>query len=479
LLEFKNLTKTYPLEHGKRKVIFENISFAFPEGKNIALLGGNGAGKSTTLRLIAGSDIPDSGRIIRSKKLSWPLGFAGGFHSSLTGEENLRFVCRIYGADLKAVKAYVEDFAELGEYLYQPIKTYSSGMRARLAFGLSLAIQFDVYLIDELTGVGDPQFRKKSAEAFTELRKNANIIMASHSLSTLREYCDIALVLKDGHMHIYENLEDGIAAYQEGQGPSIAKAAKEVAGEETLKESPEFIRNLQFHYIREKSRIFHKESQPVILVDTKRKRTGNGSGIAEQEYFDDAAGINSYTFLENEKGEPASSGFYDLARNKGWVCAGIYLDGISFIANSIRDWWYDAEMNCYPEATKIYVIFLNAGREEQNIRVIKLWNAELQKLADELNIVLHISFVPPGLRKWHSIRNRLFNFNVQSQQEKFLINKATVVSLMGKAELDDELKIKAKLDTIQYQRSTEKPADVNSQADDFYGNWNYRIYPNG
>lgn len=482
MLEFINITKSYPLENGGRKTIFKNISFSFPEGRNIALLGGNGAGKSTTLKLIAGADFPDSGRIIRRGKLSWPLGFTGGFHGSLTGEENLRFVCRIYGADLKAVKKYVEEFAELGEYLYQPVRTYSSGMRARLAFGLSLAIRFDVYLIDEITGVGDAQFRQKSTAAFKELRKTSHVIMASHSMSTLREYCDIALFLENGHMHIYDNLEDGIAAYQGKTGVAdVFAAAKTPQSILYSKESPEFTRNLQFHYIREKMKIFQKESQPVIAVDTKKKKPQLGvGGIQEQDYSlkNNQSEINAAAFLEHEQGIVTPSGVFDLARDKGWVCAGISLDGIEFVVNSIRNWWHDAELNCYPDASKIYILVLNAARDELNPKKFKKWNAALQKLANELGFALHVSFVPSGHRRWHSVKNRVFNFNLQKEQEKYFIHKAAVVSLMGTLEAADELKIKAKLDSVDYPETKEMSANVNLQADDFYGTWNYRIYPN-
>lgn len=478
MLEFKNITKTYPLEHGRRKVIFENISFVFPEGKNIALLGSNGAGKSTTLRLIAGSDYPDSGKIIRKGKLSWPLGFSGGFHQNLTGEENLRFVCRIYGADLREVKAYVEEFAELGEYLYQPIKTYSSGMRARLAFGLSLAIRFDVYLIDELTAVGDSHFKKKSIDAFKELRKTSNIIMTSHNMGTLREYCDIALLLKDGRMHIFENLDDGIAAYEEN-GDFTGRPARNKVSVEASKESSELIKTLQFHYIKEKSILFHKAKQPVLVVDTKRNRTGGPSGINGQRYpFNYANKIDIDAFLESQKGEVAASGNFDLARDKSWVCAGIFPEGIQFTVNSIRNWWHDKEVNRYSDAKEVYLIYLNAGRDELKDGVINKWNAELQKLADELKVIFHVSLVPPRVKRWDEVRNKIFNFNIQGDQDAPFINKAVVVGLMGNVKSGRQLKVKVRADDGEYYKYIEETAEVNLQVEEFYGKWNYRLYPN-
>jgi capsular polysaccharide transport system ATP-binding protein len=174
----------------------------------------NGAGKSTLLRIIAGSEPPDSGRIIRTGRFSWPLGFSGGFNQNLSGEENLRFVCRIYDADLHEVLDYVRDFAELGNALEEPMRTYSNGMRARLAFGLSLAIHFDVYLIDEVMAVGDPTFKKKSKAAFEARRETANLILVSHDMRTIRDYADVIIILNNHELSIYEDIEDGIKVYE-------------------------------------------------------------------------------------------------------------------------------------------------------------------------------------------------------------------------------------------------------------------------
>ena len=161
MIELQHICKSYPIKDGKH-VVLDDVNLRMEEGRNIAILGLNGAGKSTLIRIIGGAEAPDSGRIIRTSRVSWPIGFAGGFHGSLTGRENLRFVSRIYGADIKAVTRYVEEFAELGPYLDMPIKTYSSGMKSKLAFGLSMAIRFDFYLIDEAFSVGDAPFRVKA-----------------------------------------------------------------------------------------------------------------------------------------------------------------------------------------------------------------------------------------------------------------------------------------------------------------------------
>lgn len=213
MIEFINVSKVYPLKKGFRTVL-DGVSFKFPEHRNVGILGMNGAGKSTLLRLIAGSEPPDSGQIRRSGRFSWPLGFGGGFNQNLSGEENLRFVSRIYGADLHKVTDYVREFAELGSALYEPVRTYSNGMRARLAFGLSLAIDFDVYLIDEVMAVGDPLFRKKSKAAFEARRQTANLILVSHDMKTIRDYSDVIVILDKQQLSIFEDVEAGIKHYE-------------------------------------------------------------------------------------------------------------------------------------------------------------------------------------------------------------------------------------------------------------------------
>lgn len=198
MIEFHDVSKTYRLK-GVKKRVLDRFSFHFPAGRNIAIMGPNGVGKSTLMRLIAGAEQPDEGRIIRRVRVSWPLGFAGGFNGSMTGMENVRFVARIYGADTEAVIDYVRDFAELGDSLYLPVRTYSSGMKARLAFGMSMAIDFDCYLIDEITAVGDARFKKKSQAVFKEKLPSSRVIMISHSISQIKEYCDCGLLLtKEG-----------------------------------------------------------------------------------------------------------------------------------------------------------------------------------------------------------------------------------------------------------------------------------------
>lgn len=213
MIELVNVSKAYDLK-GVHKQIVEGFSFQFPKGRNVAIMGQNGCGKSTLMRLIAGTEQPDSGRIYRSTSVSWPLGFAGGFNGSMTGLENARFVARIYGQDTEAVIDYVQDFAELGSSLRLPINTYSNGMKARLAFGLSMAIDFDYYLIDEITAVGDERFKRKSKSAFSEKLAHSQIIMISHTAQALKSYCDCGLLMTPAGVTYYEDLDDLIGAYK-------------------------------------------------------------------------------------------------------------------------------------------------------------------------------------------------------------------------------------------------------------------------
>jgi capsular polysaccharide transport system ATP-binding protein len=214
MLVFDRVSKFYRLK-GIKKTILTDFSFKFPTNRNVGILGRNGIGKSTLMRLMAGIEPPDIGNVYRTLRVSWPLGFAGGFNGSMTGIENIRFVSRIYGQDTEKVIAYVKGFAELGTSLALPIKTYSSGMKARLAFGLSMAIDFDVYLIDEITAVGDADFKEKSKSAFIEKLASSQIYMISHSMNTIRQYCDCGLLLEGHQIRFFDNIDDLIAAYDE------------------------------------------------------------------------------------------------------------------------------------------------------------------------------------------------------------------------------------------------------------------------
>ncbi len=195
------------------KIVLDHISTVFQSGRSYGLLGVNGAGKSTTIRLIAGTELPNAGRVRRSVRVSWPLGLAGGFHPLMTGRENVKFVARAYGEDVRKVIEFVEVFAELGDFMDVPVRTYSSGMGARLAYGLSMAIEFECYLIDESLAVGDARFQARCKKIFDYRRANADIILVSHSIETIKDYCDHAGVLVDGQLIMFESVEKAIEMY--------------------------------------------------------------------------------------------------------------------------------------------------------------------------------------------------------------------------------------------------------------------------
>ena len=213
MIELRHVTKFYPLPRGRRRVVLRDASITFRPGLNMGILGLNGAGKSTLMRIIGGSERRDAGSVLRKARVSWPIGFTGGFHGSLTGRENLRFTCRIYGADIRQVSSFVEDFAELGPYMDMPVRTYSSGMRSKLAFGLSMAIGFDFYLIDEAYSVGDASFQAKAEQVFQARRASSTLIVVSHSVATIRKNCDSAAVLHGGLLRVYDKLDDALRVY--------------------------------------------------------------------------------------------------------------------------------------------------------------------------------------------------------------------------------------------------------------------------
>lgn len=209
--------KRYRTEHGPGKWVLSGVSFTIPPKVNVGLVGRNGAGKSTLLRLIGGTDTPNRGRIERACRVSWPMGFGGGLQGSLTGRQNAKFVCRILGhEDQMADKlAFMQDFAEIGDSFDEPVKTYSSGMKSRLQFAMSLAFDFDVYISDEVTSTGDAAFRGKANKAFKNLADRASLIMVSHSDSTLREFCSAGIWLHEGRAHWFDDIGDALKHYKE------------------------------------------------------------------------------------------------------------------------------------------------------------------------------------------------------------------------------------------------------------------------
>ncbi|NBO46420.1 MAG: ABC transporter ATP-binding protein [Actinobacteria bacterium] len=216
MIEVSNLTKSFYYQ-GKKTTIFRDLSFRIETGESIAILGANGAGKSTLLRILGGIDLPDSGSIHSDRSISWPVGLVGGFQGSLTGRENVTFVSRIY-ADKTSIAdkvRYVETFAELGVYFDRPFKTYSSGMRSRVTFGLSMAFDFDVYLIDEVTAAGDQRFREKSKQVLLERRQNADFLMVDHNLWGLKLHCDRAFLLDGGKIETFSDIDEAVALHTE------------------------------------------------------------------------------------------------------------------------------------------------------------------------------------------------------------------------------------------------------------------------
>ncbi len=216
MIRLDRLTKSYLTLRG-RKIVFRDLSLDIPGGANIGLIGRNGAGKSTLMRLLSKVELPDRGKIRAEAKLSWPVGLMGGMQSSLTGRENVKFVCRIHGLrgdEMREKVRYVQSFADVGSYFDQPVSTYSSGMRARVAFGTSMAFDFDYYLIDEILAVGDASFKAKSRKVFAERLERSNVILVSHNMGLIRKMCDLVVFLDAGRAMLFEDVEHGISAYQ-------------------------------------------------------------------------------------------------------------------------------------------------------------------------------------------------------------------------------------------------------------------------
>lgn len=213
-----DIHKRYRTNHGPSKWVLQGVSFTIPPKLNVGLIGANGAGKSTLLRIIGGVDQPNKGRVERHCRVSWPMGFGGGLQSSLTGRQNAKFVCRIHGHedDIPDRLAYIQDFAQIGDAFDNPIRTYSSGMRGRLQFALSLAFDFDVYISDEVTATGDIAFKNKAATAFKKLADHASLIMVSHGEGTLRQFCSAGILIRDGKAHWFDQIDDALKAYKDG-----------------------------------------------------------------------------------------------------------------------------------------------------------------------------------------------------------------------------------------------------------------------
>ena len=216
MIELENVNKFFVTNAGK-KYILKDATFSIPSEKNIAILGRNGTGKSTIMKMSGQIEFPNSGKIVSDKTFSWVMGVGGGFQGNMTGRANVKFVCRVYGKSQDEIEKsinFVKEFSELGDYFDMPIKTYSSGMKSRLTFGLSLAFDFDYLLIDETLSVGDARFRKKSKEALMKKIESCNVLLVSHDMKTLEDICDVGIVVDAGKMNYYENIKDAINEYE-------------------------------------------------------------------------------------------------------------------------------------------------------------------------------------------------------------------------------------------------------------------------
>ena len=213
----QDVYKRYQTDHGVGPWVLQGVSFTIPPKTSVGLIGRNGAGKSTLLRIIGGIDQPSKGKVQRMCEVSWPMGFGGGLQGSLTGRQNAKFVCRLYGheSDMADRVSFIEAFAEIGRYFDEPVKTYSSGMKSRLQFGMSLAFDFDVYISDEVTSTGDAAFQAKAVQAFHDLVGRSSLIMTSHSTGTLKKFCTAGIWLHEGRAHWFDQIDDAIHAYKE------------------------------------------------------------------------------------------------------------------------------------------------------------------------------------------------------------------------------------------------------------------------
>lgn len=213
MIHIEHVTKRYATRQGSVTVL-DDVNLTVRPGEKVGILGRNGAGKSTIIRLISGAERPSEGLIRREMSVSWPLAFGGAFQGTLTGLDNLRFICRVYGTSTEDKIAYVQEFSELGRYLREPVKTYSAGMRARLAFAISMVVEFDCFLIDEIVSVGDSRFHEKCRVELFEKRKDRAMIIVSHDPNYVRDHCDHAAVLVKGKLTAFDHVDDAFAFYQ-------------------------------------------------------------------------------------------------------------------------------------------------------------------------------------------------------------------------------------------------------------------------
>ena len=213
MIELSQVSKIYPTRSGHHTVL-DGLDLVIHPGEKLGILGRNGAGKSTLIRILSGAERPTRGIIRRGMSISWPLAFGGAFQGTLTGLDNLKFICRVYGVDYRDKVAYVEEFSELGKFMREPVKTYSAGMRARLAFAISMAVEFDCFLIDEVIAVGDARFHEKCNQELFEVRRDRSMVIVSHEARNIREHCQRFGVLTGGRMHMFDDVDSAYAFYQ-------------------------------------------------------------------------------------------------------------------------------------------------------------------------------------------------------------------------------------------------------------------------
>lgn len=228
MIQLTNVCKDYMTAAGPRRIL-DDINLTIQPGERVGILGRNGAGKSTLVRLISGAEPPTSGTIERHMSVSWPLAFTGGFHGTLTGADNLRFICRIYGVDFEPRLKFVQEFSELGLYLFEPVGNYSSGMRARLAFAVSMTIDFDCYLIDEVMAVGDQRFRDRCREELFVKRADKAMLIVSHSHRYLKGNCHRFLLFREGEIEEHDDFDEVYFRYKETLGEAFKDKAQMIA----------------------------------------------------------------------------------------------------------------------------------------------------------------------------------------------------------------------------------------------------------
>ena len=217
MIEVRNLTKSYPSRNG-RKYVFKDLNVTFPTGAGIGVIGRNGAGKSTLLGLLGGIEAPDRGVVVTDQRISWPVGQSGGFQGALSARDNIRFVCRVMGATGEQMReriAYVQEFADIGDYFDLPMRSYSPGMRSRVTFGTSMAFDYDYYLVDEVMAAGDPIFRKKAVAVFRDKLERAGVIMVTHNHKEIKDMCSSVIVVHAGEAKVFHDVDQGLEFFQE------------------------------------------------------------------------------------------------------------------------------------------------------------------------------------------------------------------------------------------------------------------------